>query len=414
MIKWYYSGCFILLLALNSVAFAQDAETPLLLQMMALVPAIPEQPGFVLPLSFVDYRALETTVPGLSPFADYAEFAQAGDARHNLWHTAMRRVEGGPGSYAYQDLISAQTMGELPQVVGFDFFEVNQGMYWGEPPANGTFFIGDFSPEAIRAAFANRGYTQEDFGDVEVWCPPKGCDSGSLTDVRGRNLANPFGGNIGRQEPIILGDSWIFSAREVDYQAAILAGDSPSLLAIPQFGAIARALLSHGTVLQLQFVYPLELNGETHIPYLARRPEVREVMIAEVESVLEVPLPPYSLVAIADLIDDDDIAIIALAYSNEATAQAAGSALLERLQQAMNLYSEQPVMTLLEERNMSIAAPRVFADESGWFITLLGFRQPGPSLQSDATLADSRGYNLLTNMLYRKDLLWLAYEFTGF
>lgn len=405
---------FILLLVHIGGALAQndETETPLLLQMMARVPLIPESQDLSLPLSYIDYRALESTVPGLAAFSDYAEFAQADDARRASWFAAMGRLESSPGSYVYSDLIANQAMEALPQVVGFDFFAINQGVYWGQPPANGTFFFGDLGPETIRAAFADRDYTREADGDVEVWCPPKGCDSGSLVDVRGRNLANPFGGNIGRQEPIILGDGWVFSGRGFDSQAAVLAGDAPSLLALPQFSAIARALLNHGTVLQLQFVYPLELNGETHNLYLARRPEVREAMMAEVQSVLEVSLPPYSLVAIADLADgDDDIAVIALAYSDEVAAQAAGPALLERLQSATQVSSEQPVMTLLEERRLSIAAPLVIADERGWFVTLLSFRQPRPSTQSDAAAADGAGYSLLMNLLNQKDLLWLAHEF---
>lgn len=407
-----------------SLAFAQipsgdpppliEAETPLLLQMMALVPAIPETLELRLPFSYADYRALEATMPGLRPFSDYAEFVQADDARRNVWFAAMRRLVGGSGSYAYSELISNPTTEAMPQVVGFDLFEINQGVYWGQPPSNGTFFVGDFSREAIRAAFANREYTQEDFGDVEVWCPPKGCDSGRDVDLTGRNPANPFGGNMGRQEPIILGDGWIFSAAGIEHQAAVLAGDTPSLLAIPQFSAIARALLSHGNVLQLQFVYPLELNGETHRP---RFPEVREAMMAEVQSVLQVPLPPYSLVAIADLIEvdgDENLAVIALAYHSEVDAQAAGPVLIERLQDATHLFSLQPVMTLLEQRDMSIDAPQVFVDETEWFVTLLSFRYPRPSTEPESTLVDGLGYDLLMTMLYQKDLLWLAHEFTEF
>lgn len=419
VLKQYGAGfLFVVLLVVSSAVVAQGAEPAdsRLLQMMAVIPVTPETLSVSDPLSYLDYRAVEATIPGLMPFTHYAEFAQADDARRSLWLAAARRFMSGPVEHLqYLAIPEVETM---PQVVGFDVFEIDQGVLWGQPPTTGTFFVGDFDREAIRAAFTNREYTQEDLDGVEVWCPANGCDSGAQTNMRARNPgANPFGGQFGRQEPIILGDGWIFSSPSPDaleLQITVLAGGASSVLALPQFSATANALLRRGEVLQVQFVNPGGLNRDDPV---AQSSASREASPADVQTSSHAPLPPYSLVALADLVapdNEDDLAVVALAYSSEADAQEAGRLLMERLQVATTWGDGQPWMTLLDRHDVRVDGVQVLADDdTGWFITLLTFRNPGAGMQMGAAeVTPGAGYRLLIDRLYRQDLPWLAYAFT--
>lgn len=421
MKRLLYVFALLVLIVASTFTFAQDDEPDSSLhQIMALVPATPDLLTSSLPFSYVDYRAVELARPGVTPFASHEEFmSELDNSRARLWIASTRRISTGPQDHLQYMMLAE----EMPQVVGFDFFDIDGGLYYGQPPGAGTLFMGEFDRENIRSAFTKRDYTQEEINGMEVWCPPNGCNSGMEVDLTNRNPGgNPFGGQLGRREPIILGDGWIFSAPGfgvLRIQAAVAAGDRESVLDLTEYSASANAILSMGDLIQVQYVNPLDLNVGDPGTLLLTDPEADlDDIVEQIQAELnEVSLPPYSLVAFADVIPfetDDELALIVLVYTDEADAEAAGSAVSERLETAVSLRAGLPVMELLNERQINLAEPVIYVDEeAGHYVTLLPFYYPREGAQpgSDGNYASSGlGFRLLMDMLYSRDLRWLAYD----
>src|SRR5690606_32992724 len=125
---------------------------------------------------------------------------------------------------------------EAAELLGFEWFDIDQSLYFGVPPTAGGILRGQFDPERVRAAFEARDFAAETIDGVKVLCWIEGCDQGLMVDVRSRNPANPFGGNLGRREPVALLPNLLLNSPAIEVVDAMIqaaTGAAPSLLDDP-------------------------------------------------------------------------------------------------------------------------------------------------------------------------------------
>jgi len=92
----------------------------------------------------------------------------------------------------------------LPTSLGLDFFQVQQELSFGQPPENTLYLAGSWDSESVRAALASRNYSLIDENTVaQLWCE-EDCLTGSQVQMEARDPANPFGGNLGQNWPLLV------------------------------------------------------------------------------------------------------------------------------------------------------------------------------------------------------------------
>ena len=365
------------LLAVSSApALTQEAtlepgsEQPPLLEMLALVPDVPEalaSTAYDPFLSYVDYRAVEDArsgVPTFESWADYAEAREARDVDIRLWSVNGVRIRTGPDFFRFLD-----DSAETAEVVGFDLFDIDRALTFGKPPARGVILQGEFDAPAIEEAYSARGYTAGQNNGVVLLQRDDG-ESGAAIDVSGINLANPFGGQIGRREPLAATREYLLSTSNdalFDDMVSSYVGYAQSLYTRPELVAAAEAVsIGHGDLLQALFYDPETVGAPS--------PDTRNI------TTRYGPLPAYSVAVVADLQDGpDQIALVALVYENEDKARAAAAELTDRLGDFPNLTARMREPAIAQEPNATLEAPNVyFSPGTGLYVALASVRYLTP------------------------------------
>jgi len=124
-------------------------------------------------------------------------------------------------------------------------------------------------------------------------------------------------------------------------------------------------------------------------------------------------LPLYSLVAIAHVVaGSDQLAIVALAYSQSTDAQAAAAILPGRLAAYQSIAAKKPLTDVLKEKNITAEPPKIYASATtGQSVVLLAFRGPLES-QTPSTSGDYAPsgdiFDLFFTAAISNDLQWLS------
>lgn len=140
--------------------------------------------------SYFDFDAARAVYPDTDPF----------DLESPFFALASASTIAG-------DLYQAETV-EMREAIGVGLDDIAQAMYFGMPPAILKVLIGEFDAEAVRASLEAYGLAEAEGEDGQlVFCNPEGCAEGMAQNIMARNPGNPFGGNIGRLETIILIES---------------------------------------------------------------------------------------------------------------------------------------------------------------------------------------------------------------
>src|SRR5690625_6249437 len=125
-----------------------------------------------------------------------------------------------------------------PEVLGLDLFDIRQTLEFNEPPEQALVLLGEFDDEAVVAAFEARDYVVA--GDSpHLLCPAAGCDTGMVPDLRNRDPANVFGGDLGRRFPVLLSAAGIIGSPSealLQESAAAHADEQLSLADLPEIG----------------------------------------------------------------------------------------------------------------------------------------------------------------------------------
>jgi hypothetical protein len=396
--KQFVFVLYLFCLMIPFTVFAQDnAAESSLLDMLALVPDNPQARGAI--LSYVDYRAVESTRPGAAQPQTWAEWdalQNANDPSAGLWMAAFFGVSSGPPTFV-QYLLQFETM---PEVVGFDWFDIDRALTYGDPPSVGIVLAGDFDAESIIAAFESRGFEERELNGLSLLCGDEACD-GFKVDFQSRDVANPFGGNLGRQEPLLIAPGYLINSADyaqVEAMADAYADDENSLADAPDFHAAAAIASASGVLVQAQFVNSALLSAPGDPGELV---EGRGV------------LPLYELAALVHRVEDgDQFAEIILIYGGETNANAAAVELQDRISKYTSMALQKPLSEILEEREITLEEPRIVEDkETGRWATVITFKSavPGEKPGEDGHYVQSAlNYRLLINMLYQRDLGWLT------
>lgn len=366
------------------------AENPLL-DTLALVPAdalISERPVLI---SYADYEqiaaARNMTRPTAADFLNRTENSA-------LWIGAT----GGLSSGMQLNYFFTQ-IEEMEPLTGFSWMQIDRSLMFGDAPSIGLILGGEFDTDAIAAAYTARDYTSSSAaGDVTVWCSAGGCDDGMSVNFSNRNPADPFGGELGRSQPVAVMPDFVVSSPEfalVRQMVDAYSDTQPSLADNADVYAAAQAIAFTGGIRQAMFFTQAALGDP---------------------ATGDGPLPPYSLAFLADTWQNDtQIALIGLVYDSAADANAAVVEVLARLETAVSTVTDSTFMELIEQRGGEVYDAYVYqVDDAGPFVTLLLLHQPMPD-NSIQDLGGRSGYapssmvfRLLADGLFRRDIGWLA------
>ncbi|MCC6613738.1 MAG: hypothetical protein IT320_09690 [Anaerolineae bacterium] len=375
------------LLLIVSPLSAQDAAQPLL-DMLALIPDTPSARESI--VSYVDFRAVETARPGALQPESWAEWDAAYGAEssaYGLWFAALMGVSSGPPTL----LTTLLQAGTWPEMLGFDFFDVDRAIEYNQPPGMVQILNGDFDAEAITNAYEARDFSAEARGDLTLLCGSAGCDHGLELNPDQRDSANPFGGTLGRQEPLLIAPGYLVNSpaiEQIERHIALLAGETPALADDPGFRAAAEAAAREGLLIQAQLVDPALFGAEG---------EATEA------------IPPYDLLLVADAATaDEQVVTIGLVYTTAEDAQTAADALPGRIEGYTSLATNQPLTDLLAARDATYAVEIYEADEATLALVVLRAPLAGPDEVDGSLVSSSLVYRLIIQMLYQRDLGWIT------
>ncbi|QPC82474.1 hypothetical protein G4Y79_22765 [Phototrophicus methaneseepsis] len=417
----------ILLIALSGAALAQEgealSETPPLFDLLATVPELaPDDLGLIY---YADVAVAERARMGNANMITTAEqFEQLDSTRMNrVW------LMGYPSSTALPALqYFVQGMSLYKETMGFELFDIEQSLYFGNPPQQGFVLRGDFDQEAIVAAFTARDYEVHVEDDLTVLCGDVGCENGNEMDLGNRNLGNMFGGEFGMSEPAALADGLIFNSRDFDRLNAMIdayVGDEVSILTHEAYAASARAITQTGELRQAIFVPSSLLPQMADVASSILGASADEGQIAALEERLGLNdrdpddvLPNYEVMTLADVtMPDEGVShtMVTFAYNNPGFAATAVDVLQARLDnfgELQSLVTERPFEMLFEDRNASpLPVTRYTDEETGYEIVMVAWETPlvvGPQEMNGSMMMSGLTYRLLVDMLYQRDMAWAA------
>ncbi|MBA3874575.1 MAG: hypothetical protein H0X30_36060, partial [Anaerolineae bacterium] len=411
------------LVSLSAVAAQDKLDDQPLLQMLANVP---DNASSRTEINFNDRKAVELAYPNAKMPANWAEFqsfnADKGKSDSfkpiNLWWKVWKNQ---------QSSLMGRYMGlsdEMPNVVGFDFFNVEQELNYGMPPQQTLQLKGQFDLAKVRLALTSQGFTKQDQSGVEVWCGPDGCDSGTKQNLKDRNPANPFGGDLGRKWPMILQENDLIGTPDLTIMqnhVAVKAGNTPSLADAPEYRAAVEALTQNGVLMQANFWDGEILASMSNLdPIIMTAPaEQRKAILSDILKDYET-LPVYKLLAFGDIANDTKAAgEVALVYNAEEDAKKAAEIIPKRIATFKSLVSQRPLTQILEDRG--VTAPDVQVVESkGQYVVLVSLTSTKTSDEDILayTTAEEGGsvtinppglvYRYLVSSALQRDLGWLG------
>lgn len=308
------------------------------------------------------------------------------------------------------------TYGELPQTLGFDFFQIDRSLVWGQPPDQGFVLEGDFDEEAIRAAHEGRGFVESEVGGFPVWCAEAGCDTGLEQNLAERQLADIFGGDLGRKFPrALVGDVMLSAGLDttLERMVEVSTDEGNSLADAEDIQALVAAIDGDHYLRSAQIASPFDFPEFNPAVLLGER--AIEEQIAELMERLEESrefMPLYSAVVFADIAtSESESVVIGLAYLDEASATTAGETITSLINATESIVIRRPWAELIAERG-TLHAPEVFyAEDADRYVTLITISKPlPPNEPGDMSMYIQSGmlYRLISDAFMRRDLMWLA------
>jgi hypothetical protein len=322
-------------------------------------------------------------------YADYAALT-GGAADRQVWLDALATASSGPPLQYFLAQVEEQQ-----RLTGVSIFDVAQAATWGQRPADVTLLQGPFDADAIEAAYSVRGFTAEPLGDFTLFCGADGCEAGTQANLGAREPGDPFGGPLGRQQPVLLvpldGErSQLLSAAPLDVVQAAAetrAGAAPSLADSPAYQAATRAVTADGVLLQAYFV-----GVDTIVSFgRANTAEQAQLTPQATES-----LPPFDFATFAEVErDDGQAASVTLVFPTLAEAETAASLLALRLA----AETETSFGAALQSFDITVSASAAQDADTGLGVAQLTFLAPP---------GEPSAYRLLIRGWLTAELGWLA------
>jgi hypothetical protein len=387
-------AALLLAVAPASAQQSDPADTrPLVLQLLDAAPDSPTLRQSPVLVNFIDFDAA-LALRGLE------RQPTASDVRADGQRYARTIGISGP-----QRLIgSFVLMDELPELVGFEFFDIAQVAEVGIVPQDAIIVRGTFDPEAVAAAHTARGYTAESDSLGVTLCPSDGCESGARINVGNRNPANPFGGDLGMSQPLIVTPSTLLNSRDFSVLVSLSGaaqGRTPSLSDDPIIQAAANILAYRPTVTAIQLLTPAAVEIVDATASSGR--------FANFAAVLETlpPLPPYALIAVAHTADDAyEYGDLLLIYPNAEQAYQANESLAARLAVINSVQTRRPFIDLLTSAGEVLPPQAVTDERTNISAVWLSVQSP---LTPEAEPEDfAKGYLRLVGALIARDSVLLV------
>jgi hypothetical protein len=354
--------CSMLVLAtlLASLPVSAQQQSDPLLAMLALVPDTTDSRADTSIVSYVDYRAVESS-QGIAKPANSAAYAAMGDAAKK-WFRAMMRVTSGPN-----ELVSyfQRYVTDMPKLVGFDWFDIDRALEFGVPPRLGMILGGRFDSAAIGKALSAREFEEMDVDGVPVWYRYEDAQ----LNLKAREPGDPFGGNLGVAARIAVMPGFIANSRYWDLTKQMVAAHKQtqkSLAEAADYRSLAQAITDpktyNGMLVQAQF---LPVNAVEQAESTARMPNPPD--LAQYGE-----LPPYTLAVLADRQEGaSQVLLIAVAYPDAETAQRASVELHKRV-------SGFDIGKMYEEWKVTVDDPHVYTSEGSQYVAVVSLRYPLP------------------------------------
>lgn len=408
----------VLLLGASAPAFANDAppaETgtgEALLDALTRVPFTSAALGST--VSYLDQAALQAARPGASRperLVDALTAVEADDPAADLWLAALMGAASGDMGL----LRRLPQAAEWPERMGFDLLDVDRHVTFGLPPSDGSVLIGRFDPAVIRFVHESRGYEASEAGSRTRLCGAAGCDQGMRSDLANADPGLPFGGEIGRSEPLSVSDTDMLVSADLatlEGMEAAADGRAASLAEDPAYRGLALAGDPAVTLTQATFLPGGMLGlGPDVYQLLTRSPEEAAELLESLADDFEAMPAPAGVVILDGATADEQVVTIGLAYEDEADAAVAADVLPRRLESlAVPSYGAQ-LSSLLAERGVSSVVGSVVPAGAGTLsVARVEIRAPLPGVDADTgrPAPSSSLYRLLVELVNRRDLLWLV------
>jgi hypothetical protein len=393
------------------VAEAPVADAPAAGSPAALLDALSRVPADAATLSsivsYADYRAIEAAGGAERPasLAILVTALEAGDPAAQAWLTAIQGVASGPSNLLVNLL---QGGPDWPTTAGFDFLEVDRAVQFGSPPADGTVLVGSFRPNAVAAAYEARDYVGTAAGERTLWCDAAGCDRGTEVDLSAMDPAMPFGGRVGRRQPMVAGATDLLSSADegtVRGMLAAVSGETASVAALPAYRALASAPAEDVSITQAMFlpaVTPLELLD------IGSEPGAVDAGLAAQLASLPPVAPAVAIGILGGARGDEEVVTVALALP-DADAAATAAAIAERLERAPSLREDRPLKDVLADAGVtSVTARTLPASEEVAAAAVVELRAPVVPGDAAGDAVPGRLFRLLSRLVETRDMAWLA------
>jgi hypothetical protein len=242
-------------------------------------------------------------------------------------------------------------------------------------------------------------------------------------NMKDRNPANPFGGDLGRKWPIILQENNLIGSPDetvIKNHVAVSAGNSKSLADAPEYQAAVGAMAQNGTLLQAYFWDGELLASMSDLDpmIITLTPEQRKAILADILKDYE-PLPVSKLLMFGDVANDTQAgAEVVLVYDSKEDADKAAEILPKRIDAYQSLVIRRPLKELLAERGVNKPDVQVI-ESSGQYVVLMTFATPkatdeqllamgGIGDSPDGVAAPGLMYRFLVASAMQRDLGWLS------
>ena len=390
---------------------AQDAPEEVL-PFLRILSYVPDIPAARTELYYADIEASVASRVGVPQFDSIEEWNAADDTRR-AWlfalPTALPR---------FRDFL-IPIIDEGVAVTGIDIFKLKQSVAFGQLPAVGTILAGNFDNDAIVAAYTSNDWLIErEDDDLILLCSVGGCDDGDTIDFAGRNPANPFGGELGRKEPIALVDGFIFNSADFTMLRSILtvrAGDSRSLADAPDIQTAALALAEQGLIRQV-VIFPHDAVNNIDFAGIslgeAATAEQMQDYLATLGETL-IPVPASRLMLIAETADVEtgmQAGHFILIYSTDEIAQSAADALQTNLEADIlnSMVTKIPYSEMISERG-ELTVQVIANPDTDLYAVMVSIN--APLYMPDDTDVIGTGdiqFRLWFDFIIRRDTLWLV------
>lgn len=294
-----------------------------LFEMLSVVPDNePSRAGVVY---YMDYRAVENAADYIPTYENVDEWIN-GDG----WLGFTQRWSSVPIALSSG---FTQEIERIPEVMGFDFFDIDQTLAIGEPPDTTTVWRGEFDADSIVQAHLAREYLETEINGVQVLCGAGGCDNGTQVNIANRDPASLFDPQLGREFPFAIVDNTLITSIGLpSLENAISAhnGELQSLAKAEDFRTLAEAMLNpdvyEGELVQAHVIGSRYLADAINFITLEGSTLLPNVDIDAFQDIVSTygDLPQSELAILADRQEGDiQVALIGLLYDNEVDAQLA-------------------------------------------------------------------------------------------